>query len=121
MKCVSRANVAWAISYVLWIGMLTYFLHTARPRLIESFGTATAQQDWDAFVQEARKQAAGEGPVARRVPRSAEPPALVLMRDYYATCLVATLLFGSLLFGVLMMLVRGVFTKSAAHHVPPVE
>ena len=48
-------------------------------------------QDWRADVQE---QKAHPGPVERRVPkRRLEPPALVLLRDFFAV-----LMFGALLF-----------------------
>jgi hypothetical protein len=51
-----------------------------------------------------------EGPVKRRVPKSQEPPALRLMRDYFGVSLAATVVFGSLLFVMVMGAVRGAFT-----------
>ena len=47
------------------------------------------------------------GPVKRRVPKSAEPPALKLMRDHFGVCLGLSLVLSSVLFGTFMIFVRG--------------
>ena len=52
-------------------------------------------------------------PVKRRVPKSAEPPALVLMRDYFAVCLAIAVVLSSVLFGTFMVLVRGAMSSRA--------
>ena len=107
----SLANMAWLVGFAVWMGCLVGLLFAARPVLIESFGTVAAQRDWNEFVEAARRQSEGEGPVQRRVPRSPQPPALVLMRDYFAICVAAAVLFGSVLFLVMMLLIRGIFAR----------
>ena len=52
-----------------------------------------------------------DGPVRRRPPPD-QPPALILMRDYFRTCMVSALVFATLLYFVAVVLVRGVFVVS---------
>ena len=67
-----------------------------------------AQAEWDAWREDAKKMAEEPGPVKRRVPKSAEPPALVLMRDHFAVCLgLARCCCRRVLFGTFMFFVRG--------------
>ena len=73
-------------------------LWQTRQWVFEEYSTEAAQTDWNEWVDEAKRQANGDGPIRRRVPKSAQPPALVLMRDYYPTCLAGAWLFTSLLF-----------------------
>jgi hypothetical protein len=49
--------------------------------------------------------------VKRREPKSAEPPALVLMRDHFAVCLSLAVVLSSVLFGTFMFFVRGALTS----------
>ncbi len=53
-------------------------------------------------------------PVRRKAPSSDEPPALVLMRDYFGVMLSGAVLFGSLLFAVLAIALRGVLCAAGA-------
>ncbi|MCA9210741.1 MAG: hypothetical protein KDA55_20420 [Planctomycetales bacterium] len=110
MKWLTPANIGWLIGYGVTIAALLYALYSMRPGLIESFESAGAQEQWQAFVDDAKRQAAGEGPVTRRVPRSAEPPTLVLLRDYFSTCVAGAVIFGSALYFSTMFFVRGIFS-----------
>jgi len=67
-----------------------------------------ARSDWDAFRQDMREQSGRDGPVQRKVPRSAEPPALVWLRDYFRLAVVAWVLFTGVLGGFFCLLVAGV-------------
>jgi hypothetical protein len=51
--------------------------------------------------------------VKRRAPKSAEPPALVLMRDYFAVCLALAIVLSTVLFGTFMFFVRGALQQNA--------
>src|SRR5262245_44871773 len=75
-------------------------LMQARNWALETQTTAEKKRDWEVWREEAARQAAGKGPVARKVPRSTEPPALVLLRDYFVVCAAAWLVLGSVLFAV---------------------
>ena len=69
------------------------------------------QAQWDAFREEMKQQSGQAGPVQRKVPKSAEPPLRVWLRDYLWLAIVAWLLFGSILtysvFSGLNAFVRG--------------
>jgi hypothetical protein len=53
-------------------------------------------------------------PVPRRIPKSAEPPALVLTRDYFAPSLFGALFFSSLLYWVIAWFVTGILSSRPA-------
>jgi hypothetical protein len=51
------------------------------------------------------------GPVKRDVPKSEEPPALVLMRDFFGVMLAGALLFTSMLYWILAWFLTGIWTS----------
>ena len=105
-----RFSLAWLVAYISMIcvvaGSVIYF----RAQLLSVYGTPAAQHDWNEWRDDAKKRATGAGPVKQRVPKSAEPPALVLMRDYFAACLGLALLLSSVLFATFMFFLRGVLS-----------
>ena len=102
-RLLTLTNLAWALAYLALMAVLVWQLGTIRANILASLSTPSAQAEWDKWRAEAVKP----GPVARRQPKSAEPPALVLLRDYYGVCLAAALFFSSLLFVVMMLFARG--------------
>lgn len=84
----------------------------ARQQTLITYGTVQAQADWNKWREEASGQT-NEGTVSRRQPRSAEPPALVLMRDHFTAVLWAGVVFGSLLYMLLAIVVVGATAKPA--------
>ncbi|MFM8734110.1 MAG: hypothetical protein ACKOC8_02805 [Pirellulales bacterium] len=78
-----------------------------------------AQAEWDAFRADMRRQSGRDGPVQRKVPKSAEPPELVWLRDHVPLAVVAWLTLGGVLGGFLAVLVLGVARdRSAAEDQP---
>ena len=67
-----------------------------------------AQSNWDAFRHDMRQQSGRDGPVQRKVRKSAEPPARVWLRDYFVLAVVAWVLFAGVLGGFFCLLVAGV-------------
>ena len=67
-----------------------------------------AQSNWDTFRRDMRQQSGRDGPVQRKVPKSAEPPARVWLRDYFRLAVVAWVLFVGVLGGFFCLLVVGV-------------
>jgi len=104
----SLTNLAWGLVYLGLMGALCWQLFALRANIESKLATPTAQADWENW----RIETAKTGPVARRVPSSTEPPALVLMRDYFVTCLAVSLFFSTLLYLVMMVLIRGAFRSS---------
>ncbi|HEY2893221.1 MAG TPA: hypothetical protein VGJ16_03385 [Pirellulales bacterium] len=109
----SRARLGLALALVLYFVMvaaLVISLTRLRESALRELDTPEARQQWTAWREAAPNQAE-QGPVRRQPPRSAEPPELVLLRDYFAVVLTGSLLFCSLLFAAIALAVRGVFSK----------
>jgi hypothetical protein len=101
----------WLAVYLLILTSIIVGVFALRERLQVTLSTPQARADWEMWRKKAGEQSTDKGPVQRRIPRSAEPPALVLLRDHFAVVLSAAVLFGSLLFAMLMFAVRGVFAS----------
>jgi hypothetical protein len=107
MSRVARIVVLFA--YVALVAGVTFGMFYARDEVAPALDTREGHENWDAWRHEAADQAAGKGPVARREPKSVEPPLVVLMRDYFAVCLAGALFFTSLLFAVMLFVIQGIF------------
>jgi hypothetical protein len=120
MKHLTLANGVWLAIYLAVMGIGLWQLHRVHNWALATYGEGgegkERQAEWDRWRQEAAEQSEGRGPVQRRVPKSAEPPTLVLLRDHYVMCVSAFLLFGSVLFGVCMFLVRGIVSSPGRLH-----
>jgi len=101
----------WLPLYVLILCCIIAGLLFARREAIRVYGTDTARADWQQWVKEARAQEAGEGPVRRRAPSTDSPPALILMRDYFLTCLAAAIVLPSAVFWSLAFMLNGVLAS----------
>jgi hypothetical protein len=98
----------WAACYVVLIGTIVWSLFYARRSALAESGDATIVRDWQVFREDIKQQQAEHpGPVERRVPKSLEPPALVLMRDYFGVSLGGAVVFTSVLYWVIAWLVMG--------------
>jgi hypothetical protein len=106
-----RFNLAWLVVYVALMALVIAGVIYGRNRAMEIYGSTTAQAEWDAWRDDAKRMAEQPSPVKRRVPGSAEPPALVLMRDYFAVCLIGALLLSTVLFGTFMVFIRGALSQ----------
>lgn len=102
-----------AIAYVALMVVLVWGLFALRQNVLRAQSSRDARGDWQAWRSDVERQQQERQSVARRVPKSAEPPALVLMRDYFVTCLVGALVFVSLLFWVSAGLAIGAVTTQA--------
>lgn len=88
---------------IVW-GMLTFRTWTD-----SAFANTKAQSDWQDFRDDVADSVETGGPVSRSVPKSEEPPALVLLRDYFIQCVVISLLLSSALYWTFALFLRGVF------------
>jgi hypothetical protein len=100
--------------YVAVIAAVVWSMWAARDWALAELTTPQSQSDWQEWRKEVEQQQNSAGPVQRRVPKSAEPPGLVLMRDYFAVCLVGGVLFMSLLYVVIAWLVTGMMRTRPA-------
>ena len=97
--------------YLLMAAAIVYGMFVARRITLAEFGSAAAQQQWQTWRDQATEQADPDGPVQRRPSNSPEPPALVLMRDYFGVCLIFAIAMSSMLYGALALMVVGALAK----------
>jgi hypothetical protein len=93
------------------------FLHWREGRLAE-LARPEVQAGWDAFRADMRQQSGRDGPVQRKVPKSAEPPELVWLRDYVPLAITAWVSFVGVLGLFITLLVWGAAGTSAAEDGP---
>lgn len=101
----------WIVGYVTLLCIVLVSMFVARDRAIARLSTPKSLADWQAWREDVRRQQDQPAPVERRVPKSGEPPALVLMRDYFAVSLFGAVLFASALYWVMAWFVIGVFAR----------
>ena len=106
-------SLGWLLAYPAVMALVVAGLVYGRGQALATFGTEEAQAEWDTWRADAKDMALGAGPVKRREPQSHEPPALVLMRDYFATCLGLALVLSTVLFGTFMFFVRGALASDS--------
>ncbi|MDA1055738.1 MAG: hypothetical protein O3C40_35535 [Planctomycetota bacterium] len=109
MLKTTTSSIVIGVLYALFLGALVSALLVSRQRVLTTGGSGTSQENWEDWRAEARRQQDGNGPVSRRVPKSVEPPSLVLLRDHFATSLAILLALTSALFFTIAIMVRGVF------------
>ena len=109
-------TIAIGVVVAIWLAALIVppvTLLRVRADWLEQLDRPEAQSNWDAFRRDMRQQSDREGPVQRKVPKSAEPPARVWLRDYFRLAVVAWVLFVGVLGGFFSLLVAGVLRGAA--------
>ncbi|HEY2414111.1 MAG TPA: hypothetical protein VGI40_17835 [Pirellulaceae bacterium] len=112
------ASIGWLTAYVVVLALVVGGVRYMRGVAIAVYGTPQAQTEWDTWREDVKELEKQPYPVKRRTPKSAEPPALVLMRDYFGVCLAIAVVLSSVLFGTFMVMVRGATQSRVgfAHH-----
>jgi hypothetical protein len=106
-------SLGWLLAYITVIAMVCAGVTYGRREAFRVYGTEQAQEEWFRWrIHVDLDQTFNGGPVQRRIPKSTEPPALVLMRDYFWVCLGGALLLSTVLFGTFMVLVRGALSSA---------
>jgi|FLYL01.1.fsa_nt_gi hypothetical protein len=104
---MSRFWVIWIPLYGAVIAAVVFGLWYARRQAEAIYQTPQAIADWQKWVREAERQERGEGPVRRRAPKVQEPPAAILMRDYFGVCLAGAIALSSALYWSLAVMIHG--------------
>ena len=102
----------WVSGYVVILALIVAALFQARRTAVRQLSTPSSVANWQKWRDDVRRAQDHPGPVQRRVPKSSEPPALVLMRDYFAVSLVGAILFCSTLYWVIAWFVSGALQRS---------
>ena len=108
----------WGISYAALAVAVAGAMFWVRQRVVTQSATPESIADWQSWRDDVSRQQENPGPVQRRVPKSDEPPALVLMRDYFGVSLVGAVFFTSLLYAVGSWFVAGALSSSTHTHPP---
>ncbi|MEX2138405.1 MAG: hypothetical protein WD894_04040 [Pirellulales bacterium] len=106
---VSVGIVVCMVVYLCGAVGIVLGLRHVRAEAIDELSTPEEQAHWQKWKAEAARQG---GPVARRPPKSDEPPTLVLLRDHYPVLVAASLTFYSFLFALAVFLGRGMLRPS---------
>lgn len=113
-----RGNLLWLAAYALVMAAVVAAMLELRRVALATLDMPKARAQWQAW-REAPPNRRTDLPVKRHPPSSDEPPALVLMRDYFGVMMSAALVFGSLLFAMIMFSVRGVLWRDREHAPSP--
>lgn len=106
-----RLWLPWTIGYALLVGAVVAGTFKTRDWALKQLATPKSVADWEEWREDVRQQQVQPSPVQRRVPKSSEPPALVMMRDHFAVSLFAVVLFSTMLYWVLAWFVIGITTE----------
>jgi hypothetical protein len=97
----------WSLGLIVLLTAVIGSMVWMRQSTLAEYSTPESIAAWRAWREDVRRQQAKPGPVERKVPKSDEPPALVLMRDYFAVSLAGATFFTSLLYCVMAWFVTG--------------
>jgi hypothetical protein len=115
------ARWLWVAGYAALVAVVVWAIASAREWALANLSTSQSVGEWQAWREDVKEQQGAGGPVARRIPKSAEPPGLVLMRDYFVVCLVGALIFTTLLYWLLVWLVAGMTGSSGLSERPVLD
>jgi hypothetical protein len=102
----------WVVGYVALAGLVIGGMFWIRQIVLTQFSTPQSIADWQAWREDVRQQQANPGPVERRIPKSEEPPVLVLMRDYFLVSLLGAAFFTSILYWIVAWFLTGALKRT---------
>jgi len=98
-----RLAAALGITYVLVSSAAVGGLAALRARVLAQESSPAAVESWQRWKAESERVSREGGPVSRRPVTSDEPPALILLRDYFANVVGAVMIIISGIFGFLLI------------------
>lgn len=104
---LSWRNLLWLAGYLSVLSLTVWLLLTARQWALAELARPEATARWEAWRSAEAERDRTADPVRRRIPRSAEPPALALLRDSFPGVTLGVVAIVSVLYGFLMIVVRG--------------
>jgi hypothetical protein len=99
----------WIVGYMFLVSAVVGAMFWARQSAMSS-----SISEWQTWREAERKQQSGPKVVERRVPKSDEPPALVLMRDFFAVLMVGALVFSSMLYWIIAWFITGIMRSQSS-------
>lgn len=108
MSAPGRTWILIGLAYALLMVGTGWGLWSARSWAIGTFETPAEQQNWGDWQKETQaRQDAQQVPEERRGHTSAEPPMLILLRDYFPGIAATAFVLMSFLFAFLVFVLRG--------------
>jgi hypothetical protein len=99
----------WLVGYVALVVTVVGTMCWLRQSAVIELSSQKSISDWQEWKEaNVHEQQSHRGPVERRVPKSDEPPELVLMRDFFGVLMLGALLFSSLLYWIMAWFVTGI-------------
>ena len=106
------------VVYLLAMAAIVFAMFRTRDWAVTQLATPESAANWNKWRSDVSEQQDQPGPVQRRVPKSTEPPALVMMRDHFAVSLFGALFFSSLLFWFFTWFMMGIVRSSKSQTFP---
>ena len=100
-----------AVYVAVLAGIVIWVLHK-RESMLAQLDQPAQIEGWQEWRAAAAKQDGTHGPVAREVPRSDEPPMLMMMRDNFPAIFFAATVFPAIILGFFLLVLRGVLRQS---------
>ena len=109
-----RQKALWIIALVYVVLMVAVVggLYQGRAWTRGHLADSQAKAEWQTFRDDVANSVE-DAPVRRRVPKSVEPPALVLLRDHFVVCLIISCVMVSALFGTFALFIYGSLSSGA--------
>ena len=103
------------LKHLIWLGLYAAMIvailigfRRGRAFAASRYSSTAAQSNWEEWRDDVQEFVdKKQGPTERRVPKSNRPPAIVLMEDYYASCLVFSIVLSTALFVTVMFVANG--------------
>jgi hypothetical protein len=105
----------WIAGYAALIAAVVGSMLWARQSVLAGLATPESISDWQTWRSDVKQKQTDTGQAERRVPKSDQPPALVLMRDYFGVLMTGAILFMSLLYWVIAWFVTGIVKSQHEH------
>ncbi|HEY2882868.1 MAG TPA: hypothetical protein VGJ15_10550 [Pirellulales bacterium] len=110
------AIVSLAALYVLLVAAIVSGMFYWRHVTVSAGEVEQSQAEWNQWRTLAAKDDGKHSPVQRTIPKSEEPPMLVLLRDHFPACVIGLLAPLTGLYAFIAWLAIGVWRQSAAEN-----
>jgi hypothetical protein len=101
----------WLVGYVALMAAVVWWVFAAREWAQAELTKPESATAWETWREDVAADQNRPVPVQRRVPKSVEPPALVLTRDYFGVSMFGAVFFTSLLYWVIAWFVTGIVSS----------
>jgi Na+/H+-dicarboxylate symporter len=106
-------QLGWFVGYLITMAAILCGMIALRNKQLDGNHSASTQADWQQWRHEVERQSTGKGPVQRSIPKSLDPPIMILFSENFAVILIFSLLFGSAFYFIFYFFVRATLSRQA--------